>query len=198
MEEFSIDINCDVGEGVGNEGEIFPYISSCNIACGGHAGDLETMLRVVSLAKQHNIKVGSHPSFPDKANFGREVMLISDHDLIKSIRKQLFDFDEVLKQVGLPLHHIKAHGALYNQTAKDEGLAKLYLDAIQEYKEKAIVYVPFHSVITRIAVERGFKIWFEAFADRNYNPDLSLVSRKEQNALIEEPEAVLKHVLPII
>ncbi|MBO0329767.1 5-oxoprolinase subunit PxpA [[Muricauda] lutisoli] len=198
MHKFKIDINCDVGEGVGNEADIFPFISSCNIACGGHAGDKKTMLKVASLAKQHNIKVGSHPSYPDKANFGREVMDISDQDLIQSIKRQLLDFDEVLEQEGIPLHHIKAHGALYNQTAKDENLAKVYLDAIKDYKERVLLYVPFNSVITRIAEERGFKIWFEAFADRNYNSDLSLVSRKEENALIEAPEAVLKHILPII
>jgi len=132
MGQFKIDINCDVGEGVGNEADIFPFISSCNIACGGHAGDQETMLKVAYLAKKHNLKVGSHPSYPDKANFGREVMDISDQNLIQSIRKQLADFDEVLKQEQISLHHIKAHGALYNQTAKDEELAKAYLDAIDD------------------------------------------------------------------
>ncbi|MDF0717335.1 5-oxoprolinase subunit PxpA [Muricauda sp. 334s03] len=198
MNQFKIDINCDVGEGVGNEADIFPFISSCNIACGGHAGNTKTMLRIASLAKKHNLKVGSHPSYPDKANFGREVMDISHQDLIQSIKQQLSDFDDILKRKGIPLHHIKAHGALYNQTAKDEKLAMVYLDAIEVYKEKAILYVPFDSAVAKIAEERGFKIWFEAFADRNYNADLSLVSRKEENALIEDPEAVLQHILPII
>jgi len=198
MGQFKIDINCDVGEGVGNEADIFPFISSCNIACGGHAGDKETMLKVASLAKKHNLKVGSHPSYPDKANFGREVMDISDQDLIQSIRKQLADFDEILKQEQISLYHIKAHGALYNQTAKDERLAEVYLDAIADYKQKTLLYVPFDSVIARKAKEQGFNLWFEAFADRNYNADLSLVSRKEENALITAPEVVLKHVLPII
>ncbi|MHA7832522.1 MAG: 5-oxoprolinase subunit PxpA [Flagellimonas sp.] len=198
MGQFKIDINCDVGEGVGNEADIFPFISSCNIACGGHAGDQETMLKVAYLAKKHNLKVGSHPSYPDKANFGREVMDISDQNLIQSIRKQLADFDEVLKQEQISLHHIKAHGALYNQTAKDEELAKAYLDAIDDYKDRVLLYVPYNSVVAKLAKERGFKLWFEAFADRNYNSDLSLVSRKDENALIEDPEAVLRHILPII
>lgn len=198
MDVFNIDINCDVGEGVGNEADIFPYISSCNIACGGHAGDKETMRKIASLAKQNTIKVGSHPSYPDKANFGREVMDISKSDLKQSIKQQLSNFDKVLEQQGIPLHHIKAHGALYNQTAKDRELADVYLDAIQGYKQKAILYVPFGSVIAEQAVAQGFKVWFEAFADRNYNSDLSLVSRKQENALIEEPEAVLRHILPII
>ncbi|MBA4744042.1 MAG: 5-oxoprolinase subunit PxpA [Muricauda sp.] len=198
MKTWQIDINCDVGEGVGNEADIFPYISSCNIACGGHAGNQETMLKVASLAKEHHLKVGSHPSYPDKANFGREVMDISNQDLIQSIRKQLAAFDEVLEQEQITLHHIKAHGALYNQTAKDKNLAKIYLEAIIDYREKAILYVPFGSVMAKMAMEKGFKVWFEAFADRNYNSDLSLVPRKQENALIEEPEAVLHHILPII
>ncbi|MBW8198230.1 5-oxoprolinase subunit PxpA [Flagellimonas abyssi] len=198
MHKFTIDINCDVGEGVDNEANIFPFISSCNIACGGHAGDKETMLGVASLAKKHQLKVGAHPSYPDKANFGREVMDISNQDLIHSIRQQLSVFDEVLKKTEVSLHHIKAHGALYNQTAMNDNLAKVYLDAIADYKEKTILYVPFDSIIARMAEERGFKIWFEAFADRNYNSDLSLVSRKDKNALIEDPEAVLEHILPII
>lgn len=198
MDQFTIDINCDVGEGVGNEAQIFPYISSCNIACGGHAGDMETMREIVSLAKQHGLKVGAHPSYPDKANFGREVMDISNEDLIQSIQSQLADFDEVLNQGEITLHHIKAHGALYNQTVKDNQLAIAYLDAIAAYKNEAILYVPFGSEIARIAQEQGFQVWYEAFADRNYNPDLSLVSRKTENALIEQPEAVLQHILPII
>ena len=198
MHKFTIDINCDVGEGVGNEADIFPFISSCNIACGGHAGDRETMLKVTKLAKRNNIKVGSHPSYPDKANFGREVMDISNQDLIQSIRQQLSIFDEVLKKTEVSLHHIKAHGALYNQTAKDGDLAKVYLDAVEKYKNQAVLYVPFKSVIAEMAEERGFKIWFEAFADRNYNSDLSLVSRKEETDLIEEPATVLEHILPII
>ena len=87
---------------------------------------------------------------------------------------------------------------MYNQTAKDNQLAIAYLDAIAAYKNEAILYVPFGSEIARIALEQGFQIWYEAFADRNYNPDLSLVSRKTENALIEQPEAVLQHILPII
>ncbi|MGX1929980.1 5-oxoprolinase subunit PxpA [Flagellimonas sp. 2504JD4-2] len=198
MEEWYIDINCDVGEGVGNESQLLPLISSCNIACGGHAGDVETMEKVVRLAQKNNVKIGAHPSYPDKLNFGRQVMSISDENLRQSIVEQLKIFDEVLKGEGGNLHHIKAHGALYNQTAKDKNLATLYLDAVDSYREDAFLYVPFGSIITKLAVERGFNIIYEAFADRNYNIDLSLVSRQLDNALIKEPEHVLKHIIPII
>ncbi|GLU44639.1 5-oxoprolinase subunit PxpA [Allomuricauda sp. NBRC 101325] len=198
MNQFSIDINCDVGEGVGNEAELFPFISSCNIACGGHAGTKQTMLQAAQLAKARGIKVGAHPSYPDQANFGRELMDITDAELIESIQSQLSTFIEVLKELQIPLHHIKAHGALYNQTAKDEHLAKVYLKAIQDYKDMALLYVPYNSVVAKLAKENGFRVAYEGFADRNYNADLSLVSRKDENALIQNPKQVLKHILPMI
>lgn len=193
-----MDINCDVGEGMGNEANIFPFISSCNIACGGHAGDVQSMGEVILLAQKYRVKIGAHPSYPDKANFGREVMDIPADALIQSIREQLDTFFAILKKEGGQLHHIKAHGALYNQTAKDVGAADVYLEAIKEYRGKAIVYAPFGSVVATKAETMDFEVWHEAFADRNYNPDLSLVSRKSNKALIEDPKKVLDHILPMI
>lgn len=198
MEAWSIDINCDVGEGVGNEASLFPYISSCNIACGGHAGDVSTMTEIVQLAKAHQIKIGAHPSYPDKANFGREVMDISDADLQQSIIEQLNIFGRVLQGEQAQCHHIKAHGALYNQTAKDPYVAKVYLEAIAAYRERAFLYVPYGSSIAELALTSGFNVIHEAFGDRNYNPDLTLVSRKKEHAVILEPSKVLNHVLPMI
>ncbi|MEZ4811841.1 MAG: 5-oxoprolinase subunit PxpA [Allomuricauda sp.] len=198
MKTWDIDINCDVGEGVGNEVELFHHISSCNIACGGHAGDMESMTEVIRLAKRNQIKIGVHPSFPDRQNFGREVMDIPALELIQSLKAQLNGFCQIVKKENGQLHHIKAHGALYNQTAKDEGLAKTYLEALEDYKKNVLLYVPYGSVIAKVAQSRGFQLWYEAFADRNYNDDLSLVSRKQGNALIQEPEKVLEHILPII
>lgn len=198
MKSWSVDINCDVGEGVGKEAQLLPLINSCNIACGGHTGDLESVTEVVKLAKINNVKVGAHPSYPDKANFGREVMTIPDSELRQSILNQLRIFDEVLKKEEIQLHHIKAHGALYNETTKNGKLAELYLETIKEYRSKAYLYIPYGSIIASIAAEKGFKLMYEAFGDRNYNKDLSLVSRKIDNALIEEPEKVLQHILPII
>ncbi|RUA16773.1 MAG: lactam utilization protein LamB [Flavobacteriia bacterium] len=198
MKTWKMDINCDVGEGIGNEADIFPFISSCNIACGGHVGDVQSMREVILLARKYHVKIGAHPSYPDKANFGREVMDIPADALIQSIRDQLDTFNSILKKEGDQLHHIKAHGALYNQTAKDAGAADVYLEAIKEYKNTTIVYAPFGSVVASKAQTIGFEVWPEAFADRNYNPDLSLVSRKSEKALIEDPKKVLDHILPII
>ncbi|WP_437372577.1 5-oxoprolinase subunit PxpA [Maribacter litoralis] len=191
----TIDINCDVGEGVGNEKELFPMISSCNIACGGHAGSKETIRWCLELAKEFNVKVGAHPSYPDKGNFGRVSMSISDADLIKSIQAQMQLFESVRSKLNTPLHHIKPHGALYNDIAKNEQLSQAFLKSIEAFKDEVYLYLPFNSVVEKVAKKNGYKVRIEAFADRNYNNDLNLVSRKEDNALISNEEEVLKHVL---
>lgn len=193
-----IDINCDVGEGVGNEVALFPYISSCNIACGGHAGNPATMKSIILLSQSYRLKIGAHPSYPDRENFGRISMEISRDHLIESIRKQLAVIANILQIEGVKLHHIKPHGALYNDIAKDASLASIFLEAIHTYKEETVLYVPYNSEIEQLARTKGFIINREAFGDRNYNEDLSLVSRSKNNALIETPKAVLQHLLSII
>jgi UPF0271 protein len=125
-------------------------------------------------------------------------MDISPQELQDSIKDQLKTFMKILQEEQVNLHHIKAHGALYNQTAKDKALAEIYLDALASYAKGALLYVPFGSVVSKQAKQRGFDVWFEAFADRNYNNDLSLVSRKLPNALIQNPGEVLQHVVSII
>ena len=197
MKNFLIDINCDVGEGIGNEALLLPLISSCNIACGGHAGDLHTIKEVVVLAKKHKVKIGAHPSYPDKENFGRLSMLISEDELISTIQEQVENFLAILKKENIAMHHIKPHGALYNDIAKDLILARIFLKAIAPYK-KFFLYVPYASVIEKEALKQGFLIKREAFADRNYNADLSLVSRKLPHAVLGDPKSVLKHLLLIV
>ena len=194
----NIDINCDVAEGIGNEVEILPLISSCNIACGGHAGDVKTMMEVVQLAKKNNVKVGAHPSYPDRENFGRVSMAISSNDLITSIQTQIESFTSILKKENVRMHHIKPHGALYNDIAKNIYLAKIFLEAILNLKKEVFLYVPYKSIIEKEALKQGFRIKNEAFADRNYNKDLSLVSRKFSNAVIVKPELVINHLLSIV
>ncbi|MBU2997516.1 5-oxoprolinase subunit PxpA [Cellulophaga baltica] len=194
----TIDINCDVGEGVGNEQEILPLISSCNIACGGHAGDENTIRTVLQLALKNNVKIGAHPSYPDKENFGRQSIFISDENLKESIKNQLAFFLSILKEEKGVMHHIKAHGALYNDIAKTKNLATVFLDSIKDYKTDAILYVPYNSVVAFEAQKRGFTIAFEAFADRNYNDDLSLVSRKEPNSLLKEGKTILAHIKEMV
>lgn len=193
-----IDINCDVGEGAGNESQLFPLISSCNIACGGHAGDASSMRRIVRLARKWKVKIGAHPSYPDKENFGRAAMALTSEVLIRSIQEQISHLVSILHKEDVPLHHIKAHGALYNEIAKNEALASIFLEGLYKYKKDVLIYVPYASKIKKIAVSQGFSIAVEAFADRNYNADLSLVARTRAQALIQSPEAVLQHVVRMV
>ncbi len=190
-----INLNCDVGEGIGNEEALMPYISSCSIACGGHVGDIETMKTMVRLAKRFKIKIGAHPSYPDKVNFGRKTMPMPPQQFIKSIKGQIQSLEDVLNQEKAELHHIKAHGALYNDIAKDTQLAQDFLRAIEGYKGKSALFVPYASVIEQEAICAGFQIKREAFGDRNYNRDLSLVPRQFANAVLEKPEDVLNHIV---
>ena len=193
-----IDLNCDVGEGLENENELMPFISSCSIACGGHAGDPQTIDRVIRLALENKVKIGAHPSYPDRENFGRKSLEMDVHDFKGSISSQISLFSEILQKNGGTLNHIKPHGALYNDLAKNKELSLSFLKAIEPYRKSVKLYVPYRSVIAEEAQGLGWELIFEAFGDRNYNDDLSLVSRKETNALIREPEMVLVHLLNII
>ena len=189
-----IDINCDVGEGIDNEGFIMPFIQSCSIACGGHSGDSDSMNKVVQLALKHQVKIGAHPSYPDKINFGRKSMLMGRDEMIKSIRSQIDNLMQIIENQGASLNHIKPHGALYNDIAKSVRLARLFLEAVLPYKQKGILYVPYNSAIEREALIQGFPILYEAFADRAYEDDLSLVSRDKKDALITSTEEVYRQV----
>ncbi len=187
-----------MGEGLGNEKDLMPYISSCSIACGGHAGNSQSMLQVALLAKRHQVKVGAHPSYPDKDNFGRVSMDILPELLIDSITNQMEDFVTILKAEKIELHHIKPHGALYNDIATNTVLARTFLKAIDRYRNTAYLYVPHASVISREAKGQSFKVKHEAFGDRNYNRDLSLISRSLSEAVIHSPEKALAHIVTML
>lgn len=189
-----IDINCDVGEGLQNESVIMPFISSCNIACGAHAGNIETMDNLIKLALQNNVLIGAHPSFPDKENFGRKIMDIPNEILQKSIEDQLQLFKIRANLQKAEIHHVKPHGALYNLIAIDTEKAAVVVNAISTVFKSIKLYVPYNSAIEKIAKEAKIKIVYEAFADRNYNDDLTLVSRGFPYAVISDKEKVLKHV----
>ncbi|MCG1036057.1 5-oxoprolinase subunit PxpA [Polaribacter sargassicola] len=189
-----IDINCDVGEGIVNEHLLMQHISSCNIACGGHYGDKNTIDKTIQLAIENNVLIGAHPSFADKENFGRKVMHISANDLQTSIQNQLDLFVERLSKFNKKLHHIKPHGALYNLIAVDKNAAENFIKSILKYTENVFLYVPFNSEIEKIALKNNIKIKYEAFADRNYNDNLTLVARNKENAIIKNSTQVLNHV----
>lgn len=189
-----IDFNCDVGEGLNNEHLLMPYISSCNISCGAHAGSVEIIDRVIRLAKEHDVKIGAHPSFEDQKNFGRVVLDISNEELCESLKKQLLLFKERAALQNAKIHHIKPHGALYNLIAVNRAKAEVVVKVIKHVFNAATLYVPDNSVVAEVAKENGLRVLYEAFADRNYNDNLTLVSRKEAHATMTDPDEIIEHV----
>jgi UPF0271 protein len=192
-----LNINCDLGEGLNNEHIIMPLIDSCNIACGGHAGNNGSMIECIEISIKNNVKIGAHPSYPDKMNFGRKKIDISPSELSYSIISQIESLKTIADSYGLELNHIKAHGALYNQMIIDAELSNFYLDTIKDFKNKCSLFIPYKSEIEKIALKKGFNIIYEVFGDRNYNDDLSLVSRNNEDALITDPESVVNHIKTI-
>jgi len=198
VKQYSIDINADLGEGLGNETQLIPFISSCNIACGGHAGNESSMRKVVKLAKRYGVKIGAHPSFPDVENFGRTIMHMSCTALFTSIKDQINALYCIVAKENANLHHVKLHGALYNLAMKDEKVANVIVEVLKSLNLPVYLYVPFKSVIEQIAVEHNIPIIYEAFADRNYNDDLTLVSRDNNNAVLDEEDEVFQHVYRMV
>lgn len=192
-----IHINCDLGEGGENDTKLMPLISACNIACGGHAGTVETMQQTVDLAMEHKVEIGAHPSYPDKENFGRVSLKIAPEELKRSLVAQILSLKQITEAEGARLHHVKPHGALYNDAQKDENVAGIIVDALDEFDQVLPIYAPENSVIAEKAKGRR-EVIFEAFADRNYEPDHSLVSRQKSNALITQKEEVYKHLLQMV
>ncbi|RPD98610.1 5-oxoprolinase subunit PxpA [Aureibaculum marinum] len=198
MNLYTIDVNCDVGEGVGNELELMPMISSCSIACGGHAGNAETIKETIRLALLYRVNIGAHPSYPDRENFGRKEMDISLDKLQQSIEDQISSVQNELRKSVATMNHVKAHGALYNKAAVDSKTAQCLLDAVKNTTKDAWLYAPYGSVLAKIALEQGVKVYFEAFIDRRYNDDLTLVSRDNPKAVIMDSKKVLKQLLRML
>ena len=194
----TIDINCDVGEGIDIEKQLMPYLSSCNVACTGHAGTIDIIDKTIFLAKTNDVKIGAHPSFPDKENFGRTFMQMPLDTLQKSLEHQIGLVKSRVELQHAKLNHIKAHGALYNVIAKNSKIANTFLKAVMNTVDNVILYVPYNSVMAIMALKLNIPIKYEAFIDRNYNEDLSLVDRKHQNALIEDKSEAFRHLIKMI
>lgn len=188
-----IHINCDLGEGGNYDRELMPLVTACNIACGGHAGTLETMHHTVQLAIEHQTEIGAHPSYPDKENFGRNSLEMSAVDLKRSLVAQILGLKQVAEAEGGNLGHIKPHGALYHDASHNEEIAGVVIEAVLEFDDPLPLYVPPGSVIESLA-KGNIRTVREAFADRNYREDHSLVPRQESHALITDEEEVYRHL----
>lgn len=186
MSRERVNINADLGEGAGQDADLMPLLSSCNIACGGHTGDRDSIVETIDLARKYDVKIGAHPSYPDRAHFGRKRPDIDDAALEESLVEQLELFFHTAKKMGVEVHHVKAHGALYNDAAAEKETAELFLNTLKRLGITTKIYAPFNSMVHKLAAED--RVIFEAFIDRAYNEDLSLVNRSLDHALHQTPE----------
>jgi UPF0271 protein len=194
----TIDLNCDMGENIGNDEAIMPYITSANIACGFHAGDSKTMRATVRLAKKYGVKIGAHPSWLDVEGFGRREMTLPYEEVEALILYQVGALAAIVKAEGMVLSHVKPHGALYNQAAKDRALAMSIARAVKGFNGELILVGLAGSRLVEAGLEVGLNVINEGFPDRNYNPDGTLVARKEPHAIIASPEGVARHAMELM
>jgi UPF0271 protein len=194
----SIDLNCDMGEGFLQDDLIMPFISSVNIACGCHAGDIETMKHTIEYALKNNVAIGAHPSYPDKENFGRVKMEFSSSEIFPLIKEQVELLEDMAKTMGAKLHHVKPHGALYNAAAQDEELSDTICQVIKIVNDDLTIYGLSGSKLIEVAKKNNLETRSEVFADRTYQDDGSLTPRNQPNALIKKSGAALQQVLTMI
>lgn len=193
-----IDINCDLGEGFGNDEAIMPFITSVNIACGAHAGDAETARATILLARQHRVNIGAHPSFPDPRNFGRTERETTPQEVYNLVTGQLFLFQKITGAAGAEMHHVKPHGALYNMAARDALLARAIAQAVKDVDATLILYGLSGSASVSEAQVLGLKAWNEVFADRTYQDNGSLTPRWQPGALIEDESKAVAQVKQMV
>jgi 5-oxoprolinase (ATP-hydrolysing) subunit A len=197
-----IDINCDVGENPeaiadGSQEALMPYISSVNIACGGHAGDAQSMCTTVEQAQRHNLSIGAHPGYEDPANFGRVELHLPPEEITASIERQIQALQRIAQECGASIDHVKAHGALYNQAARDREIARAIAEGVRRACPNAILVGLAGSVMLDEFRAAGFSVAAEAFADRRYEPDGTLCSRKFPDALLRDPQQAADQALRI-
>ncbi len=187
-----------MGEGIGNEEQLMPFINSANIACGYHAGDEAGMQQVVELCLKYNVNIGAHPSFLDRENFGRTEMQLSLIEVYSIITDQLNILNDIVRRNNAKLHHVKPHGALYNMAAKYPGIAHAVARAVKNFDPSLICYGLSGSKMITMAKEEGLQTASEVFADRTYQPDGSLTPRSQSNALLSDANDVVKQVLKFV
>ena len=198
-----ININCDLGEkskfhSIENDPELLNIINSANIACGYHAGDEQTMNMVIKISKKNGVSIGAHPSFNDPENFGRKRINLNSLEIEKLIINQYEILQSIAQKYDENVTHIKPHGALNNMACEDMDLATILAKTIHEINKDIIYLVPTGSKMQIAANKLNMNIACEIFADRNYEDDGNLVSRKKPEALIKEPELAKKHVLTMV
>lgn len=194
----TVDLNADVAECCGQDEALLTLISSANICCGLHAGSPLEMRKTLQFAQKNSVRVGAHPSFNDRENFGRKNQMVDADEIRAIMAYQLGAFDAMCQSLAMDWHYVKPHGALYNQAANDEQLATLLVESIVQFNPNLAVMGLSGSLFLNIAQQHGLKTISEVFADRRYNADGSLVARSQANAVIEDDNDAIQQVLQMI
>ncbi|GAB2464729.1 UPF0271 protein YcsF [Hymenobacter qilianensis] len=200
---FTVDLNCDMGESfgayqLGNDAAILPYITSANIACGFHAGDPAVMRKTVRLALQHQVVIGAHPGLPDIMGFGRREIAVSSEEAFDMVVYQIGALGGFLAAEGGTLHHVKPHGALYNMAAVSAPLAEAIAEAVYRVNPELVLYGLAGSELTKSGTKLGLQVAHEVFADRTYQLDGTLTSRRLPNALLTTSEEAARQVVRMV
>ncbi|MCW3087089.1 MAG: LamB/YcsF family protein [Sediminibacterium sp.] len=195
---YTIDINCDMGEGLANDAWLMPWITSTNIACGYHAGNADIMKQTVELALQHGVAVGAHPGFADKENFGRTEMQLPLTEVYDLVSEQLRVLQEISISLGTRLRHVKPHGALYNMAAKDPELAHAIAEAVYAFDKNLVLFGLSGSCSITETKKVGLQTASEVFADRSYQDDGSLTPRNKPGALLVDTKAAIGQALQMV
>jgi UPF0271 protein len=183
-----LDLNADLGEGVGDDAAMLTIVTSASIACGGHAGDEVSMRTALREAKAHGVVAGAHPSFPDRENFGRRRMMLPPEELDEAIRSQVRRLVELGEEERWPVRYVKLHGALANMAAEEPAIAALAFAAVEGLAEDMAILAIDHSAQSEVAEALGFRVIREAYADRGYLPSGLLIPRSEAGAVLHDPD----------
>jgi UPF0271 protein len=193
-----VDLNADLGEGCGSDAGLLELVTSANVACGWHAGDETTMRDTARLALAAGVAIGAHPSYPDRENFGRKAMSRTPEDVYSDVGAQIRALASIVEAQGGRLRHVKPHGALYNQAARDETLASAIARAVWDFDPSLALVGLAGSASIRAAREAGLRAIEEGFADRAYTDSRELVARGEPGAMIDDEERSVRQVFDLI
>jgi len=194
----SIDLNCDLGEGAAHDEALMALITSANIACGEHAGDRDSMLKAVKQARFYEVAVGAHPGYANREHFGRRELTLTPAEIFEMVRKQIASMQSIARELEVPLTHVKPHGALYNQSAKDSTIAVAVAEAVRAVNGRLILFGLAGSELIAAGLRAGLPVASEVFADRTYRSDGRLIPRDHPQALIADPVAVSRQVMSIV
>ena len=194
----TLDFNCDLGEGCGDDAAIIPLISSASIACGGHAGDARTMRDTVALCLRHGVAIGAHPSLPDREHFGRRDLPVTPDETRAFVREQIQALATIAAGRGAHLHHVKPHGALYNRAARDRAIADAIAAAVRDIDPRLWLVGLSGSALTDAGTAIGLNVAHEAFAERRYEADGTLTPRALPDAVIHDTAGSIEQVRDLL